>query len=216
VPLAELLSPLAPPVCWGCGGPGGRVAPLCRECRASLRWLEPEPVTVGKVCMWAPLAYEGGAQAMVGALKFRGAVRVADTMAAQMVGSAPPGVLEHRSGIPARLVPVPLHPARERKRGFNQAERLAAAISVRTGFAVAACLQRCGSPIPQVGRGRAERLAGIEGAIEVAPGAVVPRRAVLIDDVVTTGATLAACADALRRAGALSVAAVAYARTPGR
>jgi len=67
----------------------------------------------------------------------------------------------------------------------------------------------------QVGRPRAERLAAIEGAIALRPGVAAPVRVLVIDDVVTTGATLAACVGVLRGAGA-DVRAIAYARTPGR
>lgn len=156
------------------------------------------------------MAYAGPARDVVAALKFRGAVRVADAMAAAVCAGAPFGWL----GGGAVLVPVPLHVSRRRRRGFNQAERLAAAIGCRSGLEVSACLLRVGSSATQMGRGREERLAGIAGSVRVC--GPVPDRVVLVDDVVTTGATLAACADTLRAAGSMDVRAVAYARTPGR
>jgi ComF family protein len=208
--LARLLSPLAPPLCWGCLR-HARDGPLCRDCRIELTWLAPELVPVGGVALFAPLAYERAARALVRSLKFRGALAVADPMAAQMAANVPPGLIDNGT-----LVPVPLHPARLRRRAFNQAERLASALARRTGLAVCDCLERSGSARPQVGRGRAERLRGIEGAVRVRPGAAAPPDALLVDDVVTTGATLAACAAALRAAGSERLAAIAYARTPGR
>ena len=158
--------------------------------------------------VWAALEYEGPARALVRALKFRGALAVADPMAALMAASAP---LERLRGV---LVPVPLHPARRRRRGFNQAERLARALGQRTGLAVADCLVRGGSNLRQVGRDRAARLAGPAGSISAR--GPVPARAVLVDDVTTTGATLAACAAALRAAGSEDVTALVFARTRGR
>ena len=212
--LSRALALVAPPFCWGCGDDAGRGEPLCSRCRAELTWLGDEPLVVGVALeAWAPLAYEGPARALVRALKFRGAAGLADPLAAQIVAGAPADLL----GAGRELVPVPLHPARARRRGFNQAERLAAAIGRRTGMPVTDCLGRRGPRAArQVGRGRAERLAGIVGSIEVRPGAAVPSGAVLVDDVVTTGATLAACAAELRGAGSCAVAAVAYARTPAR
>jgi ComF family protein len=182
-----------------------RGQPLCDRCRRMLRFLAaPSP----GVPVWAALEYEGPARAIVGALKFRGALGLAEPMAALMVAAAP---VERLRG---ELVPVPLHAARRRRRGYNQAERLAQALGRRTGLAVVDCLSRGGANLRQVGRDRTARLAGPSGSISA--GTPVPESAVLVDDVMTTGATLAACAAALRAAGSEEVSALGFARTPGR
>jgi len=204
---------LAPPFCWSCGAGAPPHEPLCGSCKRRLRWRDRQPVELAGVQVWAPLAYDGPARAIVRALKFRGAVGVAGPMSAQMAASAPPGLVDGSMA----LVPVPLHPRRARARGFNQAERLATALGRRTGMRVDDGLRRRGpAGERQVGRGRSERLAGIAGAVELRPGIRPPARALLVDDVVTTGATLAACAAALRAGGATDVRAIAYALTPGR
>jgi ComF family protein len=211
--LIDILVPATPPLCVACGAWARAVEPLCGDCRRRLRWLGTDPVAVAPgVDGWAPVAYGGPAQSAVAALKFRGAVRVAHAMAAQVCANAPPGWLDA-----AALVPVPLHPARRRRRGFNQAERLAAAIAHRSGVPLHDCLTRAGPRATQMGRGREQRLAGLAGAIAVRPRTrLPPGRLLIVDDVMTTGATLAACARALHDAGATGVAALTYARTPGR
>jgi ComF family protein len=199
---------LAPSMCWSCQGPARRREALCGSCRARLCFLPSESVVLSGVRVHAPVGYEGPARAMVAALKFRAALGVAETMAALAVASAPGELLR---GV---LVPVPLHPARRRKRGFNQAAVLAEAIARRTGLPLNDCLRRRGPGPPQVGRGRRARLAGPAGTFGALPP--VPHSALIVDDVVTTGATLAACAAALREAGSGEVAALVFARTPGR
>jgi len=217
IPLADrVLSLLAPPLCWSCGAGARPGEPLCGDCRRALRRLGPDPVALAGVEVWAPLAYEGPARALVGALKYRGAAGLAGPMAAQIAANAPTGLLEPSIPGPPTLVPVPLHPARLRSRGYNQAERLAAGLARRTGLAVLECLRRTGPATRQVGHGREQRLAGLGAAVELRPEAPVPPHALIVDDVVTTGATLAACAAPLRKAGARSIAAIAFAKTPGR
>jgi ComF family protein len=202
---------LAPPLCWACSGPARRREPLCLGCRRLLRRLSAAPVRLGGVSAWAPVGYEGPARALVRALKFRGAVGLANSMAAQIAANAPPGLL----AAGAELVPVPLHPRRLRARGFNQARALAGALCERTGLPLADCLERAGPTSTQVGRGRRERHAGPAGGVRLRAGPV-PRRAVLVDDVVTTGGTLTACSQALEAAGCREIVAVAFARTLGR
>jgi ComF family protein len=163
------------------------------------------------VAAWAPLAYDGPARALVRGLKFGGAAGLSEVMAAQMAANAPEGLL---AGF--ELVPVPLHPRRRRKRGYNQAERLASALAARSGLVVSDCLVRRGSSAAQVGRRRAQRLEAIAGRVALKDGAEAPARALIVDDVITTGATVAACAEALYEAGSEEVLAVAYARTQGR
>jgi predicted amidophosphoribosyltransferase len=206
---------------------------LCGSCRRELRHLGPAATCLAGVAVWAPVGYEGPARDLVRALKFRGALGAAETMAALMTAGAPAGLFPRaglfpgagllpRSGVATRappaaeraLVPVPLHPVRRRRRGYNQAAVLADALARRTGLGVADCLARAGPQGTQVGRPRAARLATPPGRITVR--APPPARALLVDDVATTGATLAACAKALRTAGAVEVRALAFARTLGR
>jgi competence protein ComFC len=154
---------LAPPLCWSCGASTTRGRALCGGCRRALVFLPREPVALAGVRVCAPVAYEGPGRDLVRALKFRGALSLGDEMAALAVASAPSELLR------GALVPVPLHPARLRRRGFNQAAVLARAISRATGLAVCGCLRRRGPAPPQVGRSRGARLAGRRGPSKRAP-----------------------------------------------
>jgi ComF family protein len=114
------------------------------------------------------------------------------------------------------LVPVPLHWRRRWARRFNQSAMLAAAVSATSGVPVAGrALARVKATAQQVGLSRTERAANVQGAFRVPPEgkiAVVGRRLVVIDDVLTSGATVEGCARALLRAGAKNVDVLVFAR----
>jgi ComF family protein len=114
------------------------------------------------------------------------------------------------------LVPVPLHWRRQWARRFNQSAMLAAAVSADSGVPIAAAaLKRVKPTAQQVGLSRSERAANVQGAFKVpeeGKAAVFGRRLVLVDDVLTSGATIDACARALLRAGAATVDVLVFAR----
>jgi ComF family protein len=114
------------------------------------------------------------------------------------------------------LVPVPLHWRRLWTRRFNQSAALAAAVSAISRVPVAhAALKRVKATAQQVGLSRAERATNVQGAFRVpadAKGEVAGRRLILVDDVLTSGSTLDACARALLRAGARQVDVLVFAR----
>jgi ComF family protein len=114
------------------------------------------------------------------------------------------------------LVPVPLHWRRLWVRRFNQSAMLAAAVSAESGVPlVSGALKRVKPTLQQVSLSRSERAANIQGAFRVPPegrGAVAGRRLVLVDDVLTSGATANGCARALLRAGAANVDVLIFAR----
>ncbi len=113
------------------------------------------------------------------------------------------------------LIPVPLHPARERERGYNQSELLARRLSQQVNVAVAPRgLRRTRATAVQMTLKAAQRRENVAGAFECADPRVQGKRIILIDDVGTTGATLDACATAILQAGAASVLGLTLARTP--
>jgi predicted amidophosphoribosyltransferase len=142
------------------------------------------------------------ARNLVAALKFRHLLPVADVMADRIHWLAPAHMLS------GAMVPVPPAPSRLRRRGFDPAGELAAALAERLRAPLEPCLTRSGSG-RQVGRRRAER---IGRPPQVRARGRAPRSVVLVDDVLTTGATLTACARALRAAGAARIVALTFAR----
>jgi ComF family protein len=159
----------------------------------------------------AAVRYDEIARTLVHALKYGDRHDLAPTMGRWMARAG----RELLEGADA-LVPVPLHWLRLWARRFNQSALLAKAIAQETGVAVTdGALKRVKATAQQVGLTRAERALNVQGAFRVPPdgkAAVAGRRLVLIDDVLTSGATSDACARALLRAGARSVDVVVFAR----
>lgn len=155
----------------------------------------------------ACVAYEGYAKAMISSLKFKGAQAAAREMAAHMK-------IHLEIGKPATyIVPIPTATVRVRRRGYDQAVLLAKELSRQTHIPYISGLQRYGQT-HQVGASRKQRLQQLEAAFTANSriNALKPGRVVLVDDVVTTGATLEAAATALRRAGLKHIDAIVFAQ----
>jgi ComF family protein len=203
-PLEILGSLVAPPRCAICAAALDSPRLLCPRCEGELSSAAPQPGSVAGIdSTWSAAPYSGAARGLVAALKFGRRLPLARRAAAAIQRSAPERVLE------GELVPVPAAPLRLRWRGFDPAEEIAIELARLSALPLANCLRRSGGP-RQVGRPRAERLATPPG---VSLRSAAPRRAVLVDDVLTTGATLAACARALREGGSRRIVAVTFART---
>ena len=114
---------------------------------------------------------------------------------------------------PETIVPVPLHPTRQREREFNQAEVLALVVGRRLGLPVEAPLRRTRYTLTQTHFHREERFGNLQGAFALRRGARVEGKVIaLVDDVLTTGSTADACARVLREAGASAVVVITVAR----
>lgn len=195
---------IAPPLCAACGRGCRAEAVICTRCSRALGAAAPiasaGPQGIDRA--WSSAPHDGVARSLVGALKFRRLLPVAELMADRMHWLAPGHLLG------GAVVPVPASPPRLRRRGFDPAGELAAALASRLDAELAPCLARRGRG-HQVGRRRAERI-GRPPRIE--PISESPRSVLLVDDVLTTGATLTSCALALRGAGAKRVVALTFTR----
>lgn len=211
---------LWPAVCVLCGGPGADGRDLCKACSADLPRARHACARCGcalpdsqahrcGACLRRPppfqhtvtaLLYAAPVDTLVQRLKFHGRLQYA-ALLADLLADAVEATHEPR---PSRLIPVPLHPSRQRQRGFNQATELARCLGKRLDIAVHdGCAQRVRATDPQSllnGRARRSNLRGAF-AVQGHPGDHVA----IVDDVMTTGSTVRTLALALRRGGARRV-----------
>ena len=211
----RLLDLLLPPACAGCGRSG---ALLCGRCVAALR-LPSDPrdrfveldggVVVGDrlALAIAAFAYEGPMRRALAALKYTGASRLAPILA-ELAAPMLDSLLEI-SG-PAALVPIPVHAERLADRGYNQAELIAHALGRPRRLPVASVMARQLPTTKQHRLNRAARLLNLRGAFVATERA--PQVVILVDDIITTTATLEACASVLHDAGCHAVYGIAVAR----
>jgi ComF family protein len=213
----RLLDALLPPRCPGCRREGSILCDACLAV-AGRRLAEPAGVPLG---LRAPLpehlvqlewcgTFTGATRSALHALKYDGERRLArplgGLLAARWRRAVAGGDL---------LVPVPIHPAKLRERGFNQASLLAREAGRRLRIEVAEVLTRTEATRAQHALGRTARAENVAAVFSVTPAGtrlVRDRWVVLVDDVVTTGATLSGCARVLRRSGAIAVSGLAVAR----
>ncbi len=222
---------LHPGRCVLCGDPGTRRRDLCRHCAGALPSLArpcpgcalplPAATAPGTLCgrclrrpppydrLLAPLLYAAPADWLVQQLKFGGRLncgRLLGEILAEHVAGAMPWR-------PQLLVPMPLHARRLRERGFNQADEIARPLARRLGIAVRnGAVRRVRDTASQAGLGLRERRRNLRGAFLAAPGSLGEDVAI-VDDVVTTGASVHELARALRRGGARRIQVWAVCRT---
>jgi ComF family protein len=229
-----LVDTALPPLCPSCRTPLGDGAGLCAECWAKLSFIEPPycarlgipfiydpgPGLLSMEAIANPPAYERAraavryddiARALVHRFKYGDRLDLAP-MLGQWMARADRELTPDADA----LVPVPLHWRRLWSRRFNQSAALAAAISALTGVPVLTdTLNRVRATPQQVGLDKAERASNVQGAFKVSAerkAEVKGRRLILIDDVLTSGATVDTCARALLRAGAAQVDVLVFAR----
>ena len=202
--LHAVATALVPPLCAACGRSCRREATVCNRCGRRLAAASPlsggGPPGLDRA--WSSAPHEGVARDLVAALKFRRLLPVAGLMADRIHWLAPASLLS------GAIVPVPTATLRSMRRGFDPAAEIATALATRLDSPLTPCLTRQGGG-RQVGRRRAQR---IGHPPRITARSQVPRSVLLVDDVLTTGATLSACAAALRAHGAVRVVAVTFAR----
>lgn len=204
---------LYPPKCPFCGrvleqGEEG----WCASCQDELAWTEPGDAKTVEFCetCLSPLWYKDSVRKGMHRYKFEGG-----RVHAKLFGQLMAQCLQDRWTEPVDFITwAPLHPKRRRERGYDQAELLAQRVGELTGVPVESTLEktRATSTQSQTGEDEARR-ANVQGAYRTLPGLdLTGKQIVLIDDVATSGATLAECASALRQAGADRVVGLTFAR----
>lgn len=188
--------------CPRCAVPLRAPAPLCGEC------LRREPAFAAA---WAPFVYAHPTDLLLTRLKFGRNLAAGRVLAQQWLDA---GRRRHEP-LPQLLVPVPLHLGRLRERGYNQALELARPLAQDLNIALDRhVLVRSRATQAQSNLDAAARRRNLRGAFAVRAAATLPKHVAVVDDVMTTGATLRECAHTLRRAGVARVEAWALARAP--
>lgn len=202
-----LLDLLYPPRCAACGLRGVR---LCQACIAHCVPLPPArrpralPAETALRRALGIYPFDGVIREAIHVFKYNGERGLAQPLARLLVAHCP---MEADA-----LIAVPLHAARQRERGFNQAQLLAQELGQHWRIPVVAGLARVRSTDHQVGQSARERAVNVQGAFMWRSQTSPPPRVLLIDDVLTTGSTLMACAAALQVAGASDVEGLTLAR----
>lgn len=210
---SRVLAFALPQRCPGCGAPGSASRVLCGPCRARIPRLRVplcttcllegrDPARCGRHAgrrAFVPWLYDERAAAIVHALKYGGRPGLARPLGRVLAGAVPAGWAR-----PDLVLEVPLHPARERERGYNQAASLADALAdALAAPRLPGALRRVRATRAQARLGEAARRANVAGAFAaVKPARLDGRRVLVVDDVMTTGATMDACLAALDGAGA--------------
>lgn len=214
--LRGLLDLVLPPLCAGCARGLEEAGPLCPRCARALPWLEQPPAAPAPLAaLSCAVAYRGEVEGWIRRFKYpqRGLAgldpcprAVAEALARRAAARAP-------APAPELVVPVPLHPRRLRGRGFNPAGLLARAVGREVAAPVdPVALRRLRDTPSQTGLDRRARRRNVRGAF--AARRTLPGLVWLVDDVATTGSTLAECARSLRHAGARRVVGVCAAFSP--
>lgn len=190
-PAVDLTAVFGPAPCASCGSRG---AWLCASCRAAARPALPGPCPPNVDRVIAGWAYEGGPRSLVLRSKLRHLTAAAEPLITEMVRAARRARLDadHVTWVPAR-------PRDIAARGSDHAEVLARGVAARLGLPVSSLLTRRGVQRDQSGLDRARRMKNLEGAFLATDR--TPPRVLLVDDLITTGATAAACAEALKAGG---------------
>ncbi|QIG38281.1 ComF family protein [Microbacterium sp. 4R-513] len=199
--LSDALTLVLPVDCAGCDAPD---TPLCEDCRAALA-PRARRRTVEGIPVWSGLEFEGTAARVIRSLKQDGRTGLAAALAPALAAA----VRAASGGVPVVVVPIPTSRAAYRRRGY----RVPDLVARRAGLRVERLLASGRRTADQRGLGRGERRRNVAGSF-VARRSVSGLRVVVVDDVVTTGATLAEAVRTLRAAGAEVVGAATVASTP--
>ena len=191
--MSALLDVLLAPRCAGCDAPGAWFCVACRDLC--------DPVRRGR--LHAASAYGGPIARAIHRFKYRGERALGNELGALVASCV---ARDLASGVALDVVvPAVLHRERARERGYDQARLLGAVVARETGLPLRAPLRRVRAAAPQATLDRRRRVENLRGAFISEAGALRDLRVALVDDVVTTGATLQAASSALRAAGARDV-----------